>query len=63
MQRARLKHASYKQGSHKHMKEPEDVHVAVVKIYKFDGVNESNCNMCLMVSDKFHDGVMSFAYR
>ena len=49
MQRARLKHASYKQGSHKYMKEPEDIHVAVVKIYKFDSANESNCNMCLVV--------------
>jgi len=49
MQRARLKHASYKQRSHKYMKEPEDIHVAVVKIYKFDSANESNCNMCLVV--------------
>jgi len=31
------------------MKEPEDIHVAVAKIYKFDGANESNCNMWLVV--------------
>ena len=49
MQRARLKHASYEQRSHKCMKESEDIHVAVVNIYKFDGANESNCNMCLVV--------------